>query len=70
VHLYVSDLLVQPDWRGRGVAGVLLAEAEKHGRTLGLTQMTIGVLAVNQSARRAYEKSGFEEYEMLLRKRL
>jgi RimJ/RimL family protein N-acetyltransferase len=32
--------------------------------------MTIGVLAANHAARRAYEKSGFEEYEMLLRKRL
>jgi GNAT superfamily N-acetyltransferase len=69
-HLYVSDLVVVPDWRGRGVAGALLAETERHGRALGLTQMTIGVLAVNHSARRAYEKSGFEEYEMLLRKRL
>jgi len=70
VHLYVSDLVVVPDWRGRGIAGLLLAEAERHGRALGLAQMTIGVLAVNEAARRAYAKAGFDDYEMLLRKRL
>ena len=70
VHLYVSDLVVLPDWRGRGVAGSLLAEAERHGRALGLTQMTVGVLAANATARHAYAKAGFEDYEMLLRKKL
>jgi GNAT superfamily N-acetyltransferase len=69
-HLYVSDLFVTESWRGWGVAGALLAAAEQHGRGLGLAQMTIGLLAVNQAARRAYEKSGFEDYELLLRKRL
>ncbi len=69
-HLYVSDLVVATEWRGRGIAGVLLAAAEKHGRALGLAQMTIGVLAANAPARRAYAKAGFDDYEMLLRKRL
>lgn len=70
VHLYVSDLVVLPEWRGRGVAGALLVEAEAHGRKLGVGQMTIGVLAANGPALRAYAKAGFEGYEMLLRKTL
>jgi GNAT superfamily N-acetyltransferase len=70
VHLYVSDLFVVESWRGRDVAGALLAAAGHYGRGLGLGQMTIGLLAVNRAARRAYEKSGFEDYELLLRKRL
>ncbi|HVO02214.1 MAG TPA: GNAT family N-acetyltransferase [Candidatus Cybelea sp.] len=70
VHLYVSDLYVEPEWRGRGVAGALLAEAERHGRGLGIRQMTIGTLAVNEAARKAYAKAGFADYEMLLRKPL
>jgi GNAT superfamily N-acetyltransferase len=69
-HLYVSDIFVVESWRGRDVAGALLAAAEAHGRALGLAQMTIGLLAVNHAARRAYEKSGFEDYEVYLRKRL
>ena len=70
VHLYVSDLFVRPEWRGQGIGVALLAEAEKHGRALGIGQMTIGVLAVNAAARRAYAKAGFEDYELLLRKPL
>lgn len=70
VHLYVSDIFVSESWRGQNVAGALLTAAEMHGRTLGLAQMTIGLLAVNHAAKRAYEKSGFHDYELLLRKRL
>ena len=70
VHLYVSDIFVLDDRRGQNVAGALLEAAEAHGRTLGLAQMTIGLLAVNHAAQRAYEKSGFEDYEVYLRKRL
>ncbi len=69
-HLYVSDIFVTETWRGQNVAGALLEAAEQHGRTLGLAQMTIGLLAVNHAAKRAYEKSGFQDYELFLRKRL
>jgi len=69
-HLYVSDIFVEEAWRGQNVAGALLEAAEQHGRTLGLAQMTIGLLAVNHAAKRAYEKSGFQDYELFLRKRL
>jgi len=70
VHLYVSDIFVVETWRGQNVAAGLLEAAERHGRTLGLAQMTIGLLAVNHAAKRAYEKSGFHDYEVFLRKRL
>lgn len=67
---YVSDTYVAPDWRGRGVAGRLLAAIEAHLRTTGVSRMRIGVLANNDSAVRAYRKHGFDPYEMMLEKRL
>jgi len=70
VHLYISELFVAEPWRGKGVAAALLAAAEVHAHSLGIAQITIGSLATNASARRAYAKAGFEEYEILLRKRL
>jgi ribosomal protein S18 acetylase RimI-like enzyme len=69
-HLYVSDIFVIESWRGRNVAGALLEAADAHGRALGLAYVTIGLLANNQAAWRAYEKSGFQGYEVYLRKRL
>jgi len=69
-YLYVADLYVADVARGRGIAGALLDEAEGHGRTLGLDQVRIGLLSANQSARRAYQKAGFEDFEVTLRKRL
>jgi GNAT superfamily N-acetyltransferase len=69
-HLYVGDIFVVESWRGRDVAGALLAAADAHGRALGLAYVTIGLLAVNHAAWRAYEKSGFQDYEVYLRKRL
>lgn len=69
-YLYVGDLYVAEAVRGRGIAGSLLAATEAHGRVLALKQTRIGVLSVNSAARRSYEKAGFAEYEMLLRKRL
>jgi GNAT superfamily N-acetyltransferase len=70
VHLYISELFVAEPWRGRGVAGALLATAETHARGIGIAQVTIGSLASNKSARRAYAKAGFDDYEILLRKRV
>ena len=69
-HLYVGDIFVVESWRGRDVAAALLEAADAHGRSLGLAFVTIGLLAVNHAAQRAYEKSGFQEYEVYLRKRL
>jgi len=69
-HLYVGDIFVVESWRGRNVAAALLAAADAHGRALGLAYVTIGLLASNRAAWRAYEKSGYEGYEVYLRKRL
>ncbi|WP_051248578.1 GNAT family N-acetyltransferase [Inquilinus limosus] len=67
---YVSDVYTAPAWRGRGVAGRLLAAIEAHLRGAGVVRMRIGVLANNDSAIRAYRKHGFDPYEMILEKRL
>jgi GNAT superfamily N-acetyltransferase len=67
---YVSDLFVVEPERGQGLAGRLLGEAERHFLAAGLRRMRIGSLAANASAVRAYRKSGFDDYELVLEKRL
>jgi ribosomal protein S18 acetylase RimI-like enzyme len=66
---YIADTYVIPALRGRGVAAVLIEAAERHLRARGISRIRIRALANNASALRAYEKSGFVPYEIVLEKR-
>lgn len=70
VHGYITDIYVVPDRRGTGLAQALLEAAEDHLAPTGITRVRINVLAANAMARRAYEKWGFEPYEVMYEKRL
>jgi GNAT superfamily N-acetyltransferase len=69
-HGTVTDLVVQEEWRGRGIARVLLAEAERLTREAGLTRLTIGALVANEKAERTYRAFGFDPYVSILVKDL
>ncbi|MGE0425469.1 MAG: N-acetyltransferase family protein [Reyranellaceae bacterium] len=67
---YISDVFVTQDMRGRGIAALLVAEAERRLRPHGITRLRLGSLANNAQAIRAYRKAGFADYEVVLEKRL
>ena len=67
---HVSDLVVLPRWRNRGIGRALLARGEEYARGRGAERLRLGVLARNQGARRLYLDSGFREVYMLLTKAL
>ncbi|HKU97187.1 MAG TPA: GNAT family N-acetyltransferase [Vineibacter sp.] len=67
---YVSDLFVAEHERGQRFAGRLLGEAERYFRAAGLRRMRIGSLTANTPAVRAYARFGFDDYEVVLEKRL
>jgi GNAT superfamily N-acetyltransferase len=69
-HGYVTDIFVDPRYRGRGVAQRLLARAEEHLARTGATRLRINVLATNVKARRACEQCGFAPYEVMYEKRM
>jgi len=56
---WIHNLAVAEAYRGRGVAGRLLAEAEALCRRSGATALLLHVRRDNPAARRAYEKAGF-----------
>jgi ribosomal protein S18 acetylase RimI-like enzyme len=70
VYGYISDIYVVPERRGSGLAQALLRAAEAHLEPTGVSRVRINVLAANARARRAYEKYGFEPYEVMYEKRL
>jgi len=67
---YISDVFVIAEMRGRDIAAILVAEAERRVRPHGVTRLRLGSLANNAQAIRAYRKAGFEDYEVVLEKRL
>jgi GNAT superfamily N-acetyltransferase len=67
---WVHDIFVRPEHRRRGVAGMLMAEAERFARNQGARVMRLGVLDRNEPARAFYARQGFREYTHVLTKAL
>lgn len=55
----ITNVAVHPDYRNRGIAGVMLAELLDRGSRMGIEAFTLEVRAGNRSAIRLYEKAGF-----------
>ena len=60
----VHDVIVLPDWRGRGVAGAMLEAVVQIARDRGACKLTLEVLSGNQMALRTYAKLGFDAYQL------
>lgn len=56
---FISNVSVDADFLGRGIATELLAQAIKHAATMGLVRVRLYVSAANTSARHLYENNGF-----------
>ena len=69
-HALITDLVVLEPYRGRGIGRRLLDHAETYAKEAGATELRIGVLANNHSARNRYLGSGFLPHLEILTKRL
>ncbi len=56
---HVEDVIIDPDYRGRGLALILVAEVIKAAREKNLSRVELNALSDNLPARRLYEKLGF-----------
>ena len=57
--LNIHDLVVLPDYRGRGIGSALLDELERRARAAGSSRLTLEVHDSNRDAKRLYERYGF-----------
>jgi GNAT superfamily N-acetyltransferase len=55
----VENVAVRPEYRGKGIAGLLIAAALERGRAEGFDQAQISFVIGNQPAEQAYAKAGF-----------
>jgi ribosomal protein S18 acetylase RimI-like enzyme len=58
---YVDALATDPDFRRRGAARALLAEAERQARARGLPAVALDTTISNEPARALYASEGFDE---------
>jgi len=56
---FVKDLVVAPEWQGRGLGAALLATAMAALWERGATVVQLKVVTANAGARRLYERMGF-----------
>lgn len=63
--LHLADLGVLPEYRRRGLGGRLLREALRLGRRRGKSEITLVVVAPNQTALRLYARLGFRKVTSL-----
>ena len=60
-HIYVDELWVAPNLRGKGIGRALMAKADALKDELEATGSRLYVSVDNRSAKALYEKSGFRE---------
>lgn len=60
----IHDVYVSPEYRGEGIATMLLQEVEKLARKKQCCKITLEVLEGNEPAKLAYKKFGFDGYEL------
>lgn len=69
-HGFLAEIYVTPSARGAGHGKALIQACEVWSKARGHSVMTIGVLAANQSAIRAYQASGYAPYTVMMRRYL
>src|SRR5215204_3207473 len=60
-HGHISDVIVAPEAKGRGVGKLLLGEAEDWARAQGYRWLTLSVFSQNIHAREVYVRLGYGE---------
>lgn len=63
--LNLHDVFVDPYWRGKGVARLMLGKVEELAMDMNCCKLTLEVLSNNKGAQALYKSSGFEPYILL-----
>lgn len=66
----ISDLIVLPEFRGRGIMKELLNKAEEHAAKKGIKTVYAHVVAENNGLIEGFTRNGFRRFEVILRKGL
>ena len=60
----IHDIIVLPEFRGRGIGRLMLEQVEHLARERGCCKLTLEVLEGNREAQTLYRKIGFTGYQL------
>jgi ribosomal protein S18 acetylase RimI-like enzyme len=67
---FLYDIFINQEARGMGIASEVISLIEEKLRELGILSLRLNVFADNLTAKRLYEKAGFEPCNTIMQKQL
>jgi RimJ/RimL family protein N-acetyltransferase len=67
-HAYLGFMYVTPPFRGKGINKMIMNALATWSASVNITELRLDVYHANESAVKAYEKSGFEKHMLNMRK--
>ena len=64
---YITNMYTADEYRGQGIAGLLLMKIERESKERGITNL---MLHASEMGRKAYVKSGFRERQVVMEKKI
>ncbi len=61
-YLYVIDLDVSPDYRGRGLSHMLMNRVETFARENGINRLELAYVTEESRSQKVWERHGFKPY--------
>lgn len=66
----ISDFIIHPEFRGKGIGKQLLQKAEEYAKEKNIKYIKLSVFAANTNAKDIYKNLGFKEYSVTMLKRI
>jgi ribosomal protein S18 acetylase RimI-like enzyme len=67
-YAFISDVVVLPGYRGKGIGRLIMEKAERYAVDQGATTIRLAVLAKNDTARSLYYSYGFKDHLIIMKK--
>jgi ribosomal protein S18 acetylase RimI-like enzyme len=67
-HAYLGFMYVKPPYRGKGINKMIMDELAAWSASVNITELRLDVYDNNKPAIKAYEKSGFENHMLQMRR--
>jgi GNAT superfamily N-acetyltransferase len=69
-HAVITDLIIMPEHRGKGISKELIAKAEEYAKSKNVNVIQTHILAKHTEGMTNFLRNGFSEFEIVLRKRV